>query len=108
MTRCPVCGQSYPAGERFCDIDGAALIEEPPPVATKSGEMALPPSDRSGAMIGTHRLVKKLGEGGMGEVYEAVHPILGRRIAIKLIDPAQAKDPKKVARFFDEARSLSR
>jgi serine/threonine protein kinase len=71
---------------------------EPPPEA----------EDRSGQMVGTYRLTKKLAEGGMGVVYEATHPILERTIAVKLIHPAFIKDPLAAWRFLDEAKALSR
>ena len=55
-------------------------------------------------MVGEYRVTGVLGEGGMGVVYEGLHPMLGRRVAIKLIrdDIVQSKD--MAARFLQEAR----
>ncbi len=60
-----------------------------------------------GEQIGSYQVVRKLGQGGMGEVYEAVHQTLGRRAAIKVLRTPYAGDPKVVARFFNEARAVN-
>ncbi|MEK6322332.1 MAG: serine/threonine-protein kinase [Acidobacteriota bacterium] len=53
--------------------------------------------------IGEYRLVDKLGEGGMGEVYQGVHSKIGRVVAIKILSQA-ATGPEFVERFLNEAR----
>jgi serine/threonine-protein kinase len=53
--------------------------------------------------IGEYRLVGKLGEGGMGEVYQGVHSKIGRVVAIKILSEAAA-GPEFVERFLNEAR----
>lgn len=57
--------------------------------------------------IGKYRVVRKLGEGGMGSVFEAVHVEIGQRAAVKLLKPELSSEPKHVQRFFDEAKLLS-
>jgi eukaryotic-like serine/threonine-protein kinase len=52
-------------------------------------------------------LVEKVGEGGMGEVWRAVDKTLGRDIALKLLPPAFAADPERMARFEREAKVLA-
>jgi serine/threonine-protein kinase len=59
-----------------------------------------------GKTIGTYRLVRELGRGGMGAVYEAVHERIGQRAAVKVLDPALSRQQKQVDRFFDEARAI--
>ena len=61
-----------------------------------------------GALIGKYPVTRLLSAGGMGMVYEAVHPILGSRVAIKTIRPELAHDARVVDRFFKEALATSR
>jgi serine/threonine protein kinase len=56
--------------------------------------------------IGNYRVVQRLGEGAMGVVCLAQHPIIGRKVAIKLLHPALASDREVVTRFFNEARAI--
>jgi len=59
-------------------------------------------------MIGTYRIVRKAGEGGMGEVYEAWDANLNRRVAIKIVSAAASQDADLLERFRGEARVLAR
>ncbi len=54
-----------------------------------------------------YRLVRKIGEGGMGVVWEALDTKLERRVAIKILPEKIAKDPGRVARFQREAKLLA-
>jgi serine/threonine-protein kinase len=56
---------------------------------------------------GRYRIVRKLGEGGMGEVYAAEHVHIEKRFAIKLLRPEIVSNPEAVTRFRQEARSAS-
>ena len=56
------------------------------------------------SMVGEYRLIDFLGEGGMGEVYRAVHSKLGRVAAIKVLNAAGQRERGFVERFFNEAR----
>src|SRR5690349_5554312 len=62
----------------------------------------------SGQIIGNYRIVRRLGEGGMGTVYEAVHAVIGRRAAIKELASELAEHPRFVRRLLDEARAVNR
>lgn len=55
--------------------------------------------------LGAYRIVRELGRGGMGVVYEAVHELLQRRVAIKLMRPEFAASPSHVERFVREGRA---
>ena len=54
-----------------------------------------------------YRLVRKLGEGGMGEVYEAEHVHIEKRVALKLLRAEIMSNAEAVTRFRQEARSAS-
>ena len=58
--------------------------------------------------IGNYRILRKLGEGGMGVVYEALNDDLGRHVAIKVLNSEYARNSDAISRFHNEARSASR
>ncbi|MDO8677101.1 MAG: serine/threonine-protein kinase, partial [Acidobacteriota bacterium] len=60
-----------------------------------------------GKNIGPYNILSKLGEGGMGEVYRARDTKLNRDVAIKVLLPAVANDPDRLARFSREAQVLA-
>ena len=60
-----------------------------------------------GSQLGTYRVLDKLGEGGMGEVYRARDPRLNRDVALKILPAALATDPDRLARFQREAQVLA-
>ncbi len=65
------------------------------------------PDPLIGTFVGSYRVERLLGEGGMGAVYELLHPGIGKRLALKLLHPEYAARPQIVQRFFDEARSVN-
>jgi len=94
MFVCPECGESRDqAGP--CPRDGANLAEPTP-------------GGLHGYTIGSYRVARVLGVGGMGEVYLAVHPDIGSRVAIKVLAKECVKSPELVERFFTEARTVNR
>ena len=60
-----------------------------------------------GRSIGNYKIVRAIGEGGMGTVYLAEHPMIGKRVAVKMLRPDLGTDPGLVSRFFQEARSVN-
>ncbi len=60
--------------------------------------------DIGSVVNGKYRLVRILGDGGMGSVYEALHAVLGTRVAIKVLHPELARRTGLVERFLQEAR----
>jgi serine/threonine-protein kinase len=61
-----------------------------------------------GGTIGPYRIVRKLGQGGMGTVYLGEHTLLGRQAAIKVLLPGMSAQEEAVQRFFNEARAVTR
>jgi serine/threonine protein kinase len=61
---------------------------------------------KSGENLGPYRLLEKIGEGGMGEVYRAHDSRLQRTVAIKILAPRVAT-PDRIERFEQEARAAS-
>ena len=97
MKLCPVCSTEYPDDVKFCPNDGQTL------------RAAAPANDLVGQVVADrYHVVKKLGEGGMGQVYLAEHVKMGRRSAIKVMNPSMVHDPDAVARFNREASNASR
>jgi eukaryotic-like serine/threonine-protein kinase len=60
-----------------------------------------------GSKLGPYEITAKLGHGGMGEVYRATDTDLKREVAIKVLPPAFAGNPERIARFRREAQTLA-
>ena len=58
-------------------------------------------------LAGKYRVERVLGEGGMGVVYAALHELLARRVAVKVLRPSIASNRGAVTRFLAEARNAS-
>ena len=65
--------------------------------------MSLTPGDR----LGPYEIIAPIGHGGMGEVFRARDPRLGRDVAIKILPARMAEDPNAAARFEQEARAVA-
>src|SRR5688572_7198589 len=66
------------------------------------------PTLAPGTCLGKYRVVRLIGEGGMGAVYEGIHLEIGKRVAIKTMSPTLAAIPDARARFLREAQLTSR
>ncbi len=60
-----------------------------------------------GQTVGNYNITAKLGEGGMGTVFLAEHPVIGSKVALKAIHPYYARSPEIVSRFVNEARAVN-
>jgi eukaryotic-like serine/threonine-protein kinase len=61
----------------------------------------------AGQSIGNYRILSKIGIGGMGAVYLAEHPLIGKKVALKVIHRELAGNREVVQRFFQEARAVN-
>jgi eukaryotic-like serine/threonine-protein kinase len=93
---CPKCDREYDDATKFCPTDGSTL-------RSAAGE------DIIGSVIADrYHVIRKLGEGGMGQVYLAEHVKMGRMSAIKVMTQALANDTDAVGRFNREAANASK
>src|SRR5690242_12327070 len=96
---CPSCQARYPADFKVCPRDASPLVDAP--------------DDGSDPLLGVtlgdaYRIVRMIGEGGMGRVYEARHTRLGnKRFAVKMLHAEYARQADVVARFQREAEAAS-
>jgi eukaryotic-like serine/threonine-protein kinase len=93
---CVVCGSIYRHELRTCPEDGAMLVLE-----AEQGDRL-----RVGHVLGNYRLIRKLGEGGVGTVYEGEHVRLGRKMALKVLHPETAS-AEVIVCLFNEARAVN-
>ena len=92
---CPECQVAWEDDVDRCPEDGTDLsaINDDDPLIGRS--------------IGSYRVLKLLGKGGMGSVYLAQHPVIGSRVAIKFLHQQFSQNKKIVDRFFNEARAVN-
>ncbi|MGZ3429449.1 MAG: serine/threonine-protein kinase, partial [Polyangia bacterium] len=60
-----------------------------------------------GATVGNYQVLQKIGAGAMGNVFLAHHPVIGKRVALKVIHPELATNEEMLSRFFNEARAVT-
>jgi len=95
--RCAVCSRVFRPEATTCPDDGAVLVVD------TDDDLRAP---RLGQVVGSYRLLRVLGEGGVGTVYEAEHIRLGRKMALKLLH-RDVVNQEMVTRFFNEARAVN-
>lgn len=97
---CPECRVIFEDDARACPEHGAELVS--PDVFPKARAL------ESGTMVGEYRLDRLLGSGSFGDVYAGEHPLIGKKVAVKVLNPRVASDPETVSRFIAEARAVNK
>jgi serine/threonine-protein kinase len=94
-TTCGQCGREFGGDYRCCPFDGTALE-----IVSKDEMTNTTFADR-------YEIISRVGDGGMSVVYKAKHKLLGRLVAIKLLDPLLTSDLTNAKRFREEALATS-
>ena len=82
-------------------VDGDSRIVNNPSIIARVASLS------PGSKLGPYEIVAALGAGGMGEVYRARDPRLGREVAIKILPTGSGGDPDRLRRFEQEARATA-
>ena len=61
-----------------------------------------------GSMVGEYQITGIIGKGGMGTVYSAVQPLIGKDVAVKVLKPSLSDDQEMLERFLAEARAVNK
>ncbi|HEY3234140.1 MAG TPA: serine/threonine-protein kinase, partial [Polyangiaceae bacterium] len=100
MATCPTCGLRYPDGTEACAADGAELLPD-------EAFASVDPELEEGTLVGDYRLEGRLGQGGFGTVHRAVHSVIGKVAAVKILHREYSSNPQMVSRFIAEARAVN-
>jgi tRNA A-37 threonylcarbamoyl transferase component Bud32 len=100
MATCPSCRDHYADDVTNCTKDGSTLV---PDAVMLAADSELKPGDA----VGEYRIEAKIGEGGFGAVYRAVHPVIGKTAAVKLLHRQFSSNPQMVSRFIAEAKAVN-
>ncbi len=100
MATCPSCREHYSDATATCEKDGSTLVPDAV-VAAADSEL------KAGDQVGEYRIEAKIGEGGFGAVYRAVHPVIGKTAAVKLLHRQFSSNPQMVSRFIAEAKAVN-
>ena len=103
---CVQCGGNHAAGP--CPEAERSADDSLVPAAAASVISPMPVAWLAGSMVGEYQVTGLLGQGGMGVVYSGVHPLLGRKVAIKVLHRQAALIGEAAARFLQEARAASK
>ncbi|MBW2456028.1 MAG: serine/threonine protein kinase [Deltaproteobacteria bacterium] len=100
MATCPKCRKHYDDDVHRCPDDGESLLSD-------EAFAGVDPDLEPGQKVGEYEVERKIGAGGFGTVYLAVHPLIGKTVAIKLLNREYSTNPQMVSRFIEEARAVN-
>lgn len=121
---CPHCGTQLEPGARFCVACGTKLKESTSSVLASpdcfkaegstivggqitSETLHRSPSTLIGHMVGEYQVTHFLGKGGMGWVFAGIHPIIGKKVAIKVLKSSFSHEPEIANAFVNEAKAAN-
>lgn len=104
--KCPKCNFNNTQDTRFCGNCASPLSpgEKVPHSQTETLQTPVEELSLGAAFSGRYRIIKELGRGGMGKVYEVLDKDLEERVALKLISPHISADEKMIQRFRNELK----
>ena len=102
MLACPECRKLHPSDALVCSVHRCALV--PAESLPAEEDVALEP----GTMLGEYRIDRRLGAGTFGAVYAGEQPVIGKKVAVKLLHEKFASNASVVSRFVSEARAVNR
>ena len=88
-------------------LEGLALVHVMPDRRQETADMNSADREFTGKPIGDFQIVREIGRGGMGVVYEAIQLSLGRRVALKILPFASGLDAVRLQRFRNEAHAAA-
>src|SRR5215204_4106340 len=88
-------------GEKTTVSASSQNLRTPAPASSSASK------DFSGTTLGSYQLVRKIAEGGMGVVYEAIQTNLSRKVALKILNEELAARPEFLQRFEREAKAAA-
>ena len=105
--QCPKCQSENPDDSKFCKECGAPLKTSKKASVTKTFQTPLKGIHKETLIAGKYKIIDKIGEGGMGQVYKAKDMRLDRTVALKFLPSDLTKDPEAKKRFIQEARAAA-
>src|SRR5262249_29564713 len=88
-------------------LDGLDFIQQAGPRLRPPDEAAVSADTPAGMLLGDFRILREVGRGGMGVVYEAEQLSLARRVALKVLPFAATLDARQLQRFHNEAQAAA-